>query len=200
MKTLLLAAMLLLPAQALLAQNDKAATPQDSTQKSLPAGLGTLKQDEFTVGLRSGNLLIKVTPLSERVIRVAAPDTYNRLHALAESRRLGAAQRTGGSNPELFLVSFFSYQPDVTFQPQDLQIEYNGRMLRPGAIIPLTQGWGKERMDQQETEAAIYAFSDAMDLELPLVVHYDMDQSDLWTQIIPKLDTERSKILSRQPQ
>ena len=176
------------------------ASPSDSAQKALlPTGFGTLKQDEFTMGIRSGALLVKVTPLNERVIRTAAPDTYNRLHALAESRRAMATDRTGGKTPELFLVSFFSYQPDVTFQPEDVQIEYNGRLLRPGAIIPVTASWGKGRMDQQETQAAVYAFTEPMDFEQPIVVHYGMDQNGEWQQIIPKLEVERAKILSRQP-
>jgi hypothetical protein len=171
----------------------------DSVRKGLvQPGYGTLKQDEFTVGIRSGPLLVKVTPLNERVIRLAAPDTYTRLHALAESRRADAASGTGGAPAELFLVSFFSYEPDVTFQPEDVQLEYNGMLLRPGAIIALTPGWGRQRMGQQETQAAIYAFGEPFDYELPLTVKYGMDQSLDWQRVIQTLETERSKIQSRQ--
>ena len=187
-------------AKAGVAQEPKPdSAAQDTTRKSVvPAGLGTLKQDEFTLGIRSGALLVKVTPLNERVIRLAAPDTYNRLHALAESRRADAAARVRTKEPELFLVSFFSYQPDVTFQPEDVQLDYNGKLLRPGAIIPLTASWGKQRMGQQETQAAIYVFGDPVDFELPLIVKYGLDQNADWQRIIPKLEVERSKIRSRQ--
>lgn len=171
----------------------------DSVRKALvQPGYGTLKQDEFTVGIRSDALLVKVTPLNERVIRLAAPDTYSRLHALAESRRADAVARMGGAEAELFLVSFFSYEPDVTFQPEDVQLEYNGMLLRPGTIIPLTPGWGRQRMGQQETQAAIYAFAEPFDFELPLTVKYGMNQNSDWQRVIPKLETERSKIQSRQ--
>lgn len=184
-------------AQEPAATTREAAT--DSTRRQLvPPGYGTLKQDEFSVGIRSGSLLVKVTPLNERVIRLAAPDTYNRLHALAESRRADAVARTGDTQVELFLVSFFSYEPDVTFQPEDVQVEYNGMLLRPGTIIPLTPGWGRQRMGQQETQAAIYAFGETFDYELPLTIKYGMDQSLDWQRVIQRLETERSKIQSRQ--
>ena len=176
-----------------------AAETSDSARKVLvQPGLGTLKQDEFTLGIRAGALLVKVTPLNERVIRLAAPDTYNRLHALAESRRVDAAARVSSKEPELFLVSFFSYQPDVTFQPEDVQLDYNGRLLRAGAIMPLTASWGKGRMGQQETQAAVYVFADPVDFELPLIVKYGLDQNADWQRIVPKLEIERSKIRSRQ--
>ena len=109
----------------------------DSSVRNIPVGLGTLKQDEFTVGLRSDALLIKVTPLEEAIIRLAAPDTYNRLHALRESRAADAQGSNYGA-PEMFLVSFFSYQPDVPFQPEDLQLEHQGQVMRPTSILPLT--------------------------------------------------------------
>jgi len=171
---------------------------RDSARHALvQPGFGTLKQDEFTLGIRSGALLVKVTPLNEGVIRLAAPDTYNRLHALAESRRATAAARTSDDDPDLFLVSFFSYQPDVTFQPEDLQLEYNGKLLR-ALIIPLTATWGKERMGQQETQAAIYVFTGDIDYEQPLIVNYGMDRNNEWQRVIPRLQVERGKIASRQ--
>ena len=161
-------------------------------------GFGTLKQDEFTVGLRAGALLVKVTPLDERIIRLAAPDTYTRLHALAESRRAAAMQRTGSQDPELFLVSFFSYEPNVTFQPEDVQLEYNGKQLRAAAIMPLSATWGRQIMGQQEIQNAIYVFADPMDFELPFVLKYGFDQSGDWQRILPRLEVEKSKAKSKQ--
>jgi hypothetical protein len=171
----------------------------DTTRKALvQPGLGTLKQDEFTIGIRSGNLLVKVTPLSEHIVRLAAPDTYKRLNALAESRRAEAVERTNMSDPELFLVSFFSYSPDVDFNPEDVQIEYSGKLLRAAHIVPLTSSWGKQRLGQQETQAAIYVFNETIDYDLPLVLKYGVDQNSDWQQVVSKLQVERTKILSRQ--
>lgn len=173
-------------------------TATDSATKTLvQPGFGTLRQDEFTLGIRSGALLVKVTPLDEHVIRLAAPDTYNRLHALAESRRADAIKRTNDNDPDLFLVSFFSYQPDVAFQPEDLQLEYNGKLLRAASIAALTPSWGRGTMAQQETQAAIYVFSADIDYEQQLTVNYGLDRNTEWQKVIPKLQVERGKITSR---
>jgi len=167
------------------------------TPGQVPPGLGTLKQDQFTVSLRSGALLVKVTPLTESVIRLAAPDTYTRLHALAESRRAEAQRRVPGGELQLFLVSLFSYQPDVPFQPEDLQLIATGRTLRPAAILPMTAGWGKQRLGQQEAQAAVYVFDGGIDYGQPLIVRNGMDQSAAWGDIVPLLDEERGKVLAR---
>jgi hypothetical protein len=171
--------------------------PADTTELVQP-GLGTLKQDEFTIGIRSGNLLVKVTPLSEHEIRLAAPDTYKRLHALAESRRVEALKQARGNQPELFMISFFSYSPDVEFNPEDVQIDYAGKLLRAVSIMPLTPSWGKQRLGQQETQAAVYVFDEPMDFELPLVMKYGAEENRDWQRVIPRLQVERGKILSRQ--
>lgn len=172
--------------------------PGDSAKALVEPGFGTLKQDEITIGIRSGNLLVKVTPLDEQIIRLSAPDTYKRLRALAESRRAEAIERTRVDFPELFLVSFFSYSPDVDFNPEDVQIDYSGKLLRAEHIIPLTPSWGKQRLGQQETQAAIYAFAEPIDYDLPFVLKYGMDQNTDWQRVISRLQVERNKILSRQ--
>ncbi|MGQ0560830.1 MAG: hypothetical protein ACT443_03035 [Gemmatimonadota bacterium] len=170
---------------------------EDSAKALVQPGLGTLKQDEFTIGIRSDHLLVKVTPLNEQVIRLAAPDTYKRLNALAASRRADAIARANAEAAELFLVSFFSYQPDVEFNPEALQLDYNGQLLRPAAILPLTPSWGRQRLGQQEMQAAIYVFSEPIDFQLPMVLKYGFEESREWQRVIPRLQVERNKIKSR---
>ena len=170
----------------------------DSASVAVEPGFGTLKQDEFTIGIRSGNLLVKVTPLDEQIIRLAAPDTYKRLAALAQSRHAEAVERTRVEDPELFLVSFFSYSPDVEFNPEDVQIDYSGKLMRAAHIVPLTPSWGTQRLGQQQTQAAIYAFDEPIDYDLPLILKYGTDQNSDWQRVVAKLQVERTKILSRQ--
>ncbi|MFW6080027.1 MAG: hypothetical protein ACODAE_10425 [Gemmatimonadota bacterium] len=162
-----------------------------------PAGHGSLRQEEMTVSLRSGDLLIKVTPLDEAVIRLAAPDTYARLHALAESRGARVARIVGRESVVPFLVSFFSYAPDRSFEPDDLQLEHQSRLLRPLAIVPITPGWGRRRLRQQETQSAVYGFDAGIDLSLPLTIRYGFERSDVWERIIPRLETEYRRAMSR---
>lgn len=167
-----------------------AAQVTDSTAHMVPAGYGTLRQEEVTLSIRSGPLQVKVTPLAESVIRLLAPDTYDRLHALAASRSAGP-----DAGRALFLVSFFSNDPDVAFTPEDLQIVHRGALLRAASIRPLTTGFGRQRLQQQETQSALYAFDEAFNYELPLVVRYGLDEAGGdWLQIQQKLERERSRV------
>jgi hypothetical protein len=182
-------------APALPGGDDRVAT--GPRQEALPpAGYGSLKQDEVTMSVRSGALLLKVTPLSEQVIRMLAPDTYARLHGLAASRRT-EADTLAGAGAELFLVSFFSYQPDATYQPQDVQLMQQGRLLRPLAVLPITSNWGRQLLRQQETQSAIYAFEGPLNYELTMTLSYAAQTTDGWRNVIPKLQAERTKVQSR---
>jgi hypothetical protein len=162
----------------------------------VPPGYGTLRQDDVTVSLRSGALLVKLTPLRQGVIALAAPDTYDRLRSVRE-RAGGEVERRMGAEAELFLVSFFSYEPNQAFRPTDLTLSYQGRVLRPAAVVAITPGWGAERLQQQETQMAVYAFEGPLDLRQPLRVRYDMEESDGWSRIVPRLDVERSRVQAR---
>jgi hypothetical protein len=98
---------------------------------------------------------------------------------------------------ELFLVSFYSYQPDVTFQPENIQLMHQARTLRSQLIVPLTPGWGRQRMQQQENESAIFAFDGPIDYDQDIVLQYDADQADVWRQIATRLHTERANVKTR---
>ena len=147
----------------------------------LPSGFGTLVQDQITLRIRKEQLLIKVTPLEEWVIRLTAPDTYARLQGLARLHGDNAAR--GVSSPSLFLVSLFSYQPDVTYEPEDLLLVNRGLRYRPRGIAPITPSWGTQRLGQQEARMAVYAFDGGMDLETDLVVEYQELRNEVYVDI-----------------
>ncbi len=161
-----------------------------------PAGYGTLRQDEVTVELRSGPLLIKATPLDEAVIRLTAPDTYERLRALAGSRRAEASEGAF-QEPALFLISFFSYDQNVNYTPEDLFILQQGRQIRPLRVLGLTNGFGRQQLAQQETQSAIYSFDADIDYDVPITVQYGLERSDAWAGILQRLEEERVKVRSR---
>jgi hypothetical protein len=171
--------------------------PAAADAELIPAGHGTLRQDDFTVSFRSGSLLLKVTPLNESIVRLAAPDTYERLRALAGSRLPDATRASGLERPELMLVSVFSYESDASYEPSDLQIAQRGRLLRPAAILPVTPGWGGSRLQQQETQVAIYVFEPDIDFRQAFTVRYKMEQSDMWGRIVSRLEQERQRVLGR---
>jgi hypothetical protein len=142
---------------------------------------------------------VKVTPLAEEVIRLAAPDTYDRLYALAQSRNEAVGRLRDGDEPvELFLVSFYSREPNLEYRPEELQVLHRGRTLRPAGIIPLTTGWGRHLLQPQQAQSAIYLFSPAFDYDLPITVRYGLRQTDEWHRtVIQRLDDERTRVLAR---
>lgn len=156
-----------------------------------PSGYGTLRQDDVSIALASGDLRILVTPLDESVTRVTAPDTERRLTGLA------AAHAGDGGGQALFLVSFYSQQPDVRFVPEEVQLLSRGRRLRPATITPITPGWGQRRLRQQETEMAVYAFGGAVDLDSDLTVAYGLEQTTAWSNILPRVQAERARVRAR---
>jgi len=120
--------------------SDPGPEPQEAESLPVPTGYGTLLQDQISLRLQSGDLLIKVTPLDEGIIRLTAPDTYERLRGLAAVHGPRAARTAMGNQATLFLVSLFSYQPDVTYEPEDLLLVNRGLRLRPLGIAPITPG------------------------------------------------------------
>lgn len=162
-----------------------------------PSGFGTLRQDAVTVPLSYGRLLIKTTPLDESVTRMTAPDTYQRLNGLATTHRPALEQRAFTGDLSLFLVSFFSYDANITYVPEDLLLSSQGLRFRPRAIDPVTPGFDRRRLNQQETQMAIYAFDAGIDLSVDLVVEYQGTESQAWETIIPVIQAERSKVIAR---
>jgi hypothetical protein len=129
---------------------------------------------------------------ARRRVRAPHPAPHDR-----HSRRAEGAREANAEAPQLFLVSFFSYQPEVAFQPEDLQVTYQGRIMRAAAILPVTGGFGRQRLAQQVSQSAIYAFDERIDYAQPFVVRYGFDQSDEWLRILPKLEVERAKVRAR---
>lgn len=178
--------------------DDSPTVADDDPQDLPPAGFGSLRQNDFSVEIVVDPLHVKVTPLAEEVIRLAAPDTYERLHALQASRSPEADRLTEGSGAVLFLISFFSRDGDIGYRPDELQVTHRGRSLRPVGIIPLTTGWGRQLLQPQQTQSAIYVFEPPFDYTLPITVRYGLQESEDWHRaIISLLEEERARVVSR---
>ncbi len=166
-----------------------------------PAGFGTLRQEQFTLELRDGAVQLRVTPLEEEVIRLAAPDSYRRLSGLAEQQRAALRERplagAGGGAPLLFLVSFFSREGGTGFEPTEVMIESGGQLFRPLRVVGLTPAWGEQRLSAQQPETAVYLFAAGIDLGQPLVLRYGTRSTDAWREIMPLLQEERSRAFAR---
>lgn len=174
-----------------------ASTTTTEEDRLVPPGYGTLPQDEVTLSLRHGDLLLKVTPLAEEVIRLTAPDTYDRLAGLKATHREPLARRSGSDRPTLFVVSFFSYEPDVPFEPEDVHLLNRGLRFRPSAIRPVTPGWGTQRLSQERMQMAVYAFPPEIDLDQELEVEYQGVRRGGWDRILRVIEAERARVRAR---
>ncbi len=172
----------------------------DSAANMVPAGFGSLRQDEIAVRLEAPGLVLRAVPLDEGIIRLLTPDSYRVLRELQESNRPRIAdilRRNGGRPPALWYVSFFGLDPDTRFSPLDLVITSGGRDFRAIDVIPLSTGWGEQRLRQRETQSAIYIFDGEIDTDHPLIVRFLNERNDSWEQTLQRIERERALVRAR---
>jgi hypothetical protein len=170
----------------------------------IPAGFGTLRQDQIAIRVQAMGLTVSAIPLEESVIRTLAPDSYRSLHALRESKKaaleaLGA--RNGLTSVQAWYVTFFNVeQGDARFDAFDLHVRSVGQDFRALDALPLTPGFGDGRVAQRGQQSAIYAFDPQIDLNQPLTVAALGQQTTVWGDAtLPLIERERSMVWSRAP-
>jgi hypothetical protein len=167
---------------------------------NVPVGFGTLRQDEIAIRMELPGLIVRAIPLEENVIRLLTPDSYRALRELQESNKQAIAavtRRTGGRAPDLWYISFYGVQPDVHFSPMELVITSSGRDFRPLEVLPLSSGFGEQRLKQREAQSAIYLFDEAIDLDQGLSVTFQNVRDDTWDEILPRIERERALVRAR---
>lgn len=167
----------------------------------VPAGHGTLRQDDVAVRVQYLGLVASFLPLDESVIRVLAPDTYRSLRDLQASRRAAVeaiARRYALAEPRLWYVSFYGVeQGETRFDPLQLTVTSGGRDFRPVDAIPLTPGFGEHRLAQRETQAALYVFDGGLDVNQPFELTFQTVRSSAWDAVLRRVERERSLVRSR---
>jgi len=178
-----------------------AVVSSDTTGTGLvPVGYGTLRQDAIAIPLQLPGVLVKLTPLEESVILTLSPDSYRAFRELAESKRPAItrlASQHGLLRGSLWHVSFYGLAPDARFSPLELTITVAGRDYRPVEILPLSTGFGEQRLQPRETQTALYLFDDALDINQPLVVSLGSDRNESWNTKLKTIEQERVLIRSR---
>lgn len=172
----------------------------DSAANMVPAGFGSLRQDEIAIRLEAPGLVLRAVPLDEGIIRLLTPDSYRVLRELQESNRPRIAdilRRNGGRPPALWYVSFYGIDPDTRFSPLDLVITSGGRDFRAIDVIPLSAGWGEQRLRQRETQSAIYIFDGEIDTDHPLTVRFLSERDESWEQTLQRIERERALVRAR---
>ena len=177
------------------------ATARDSSSSALvPTGFGTLRQEDIAVKIDVPDVEVWLVPLDESVIRVLSPDSYRQLEGLVESQRdritrLAAVHSI--RNPSVWYVRFSGLAPEARFTPTDVTITSLGRDYRPADIIPLSSGFGAQRVRARESQTALYLFEDGVDVAQPLTVSMGAARNDRWGDILRTIERERAIIRSR---
>lgn len=184
------------------AQAPAVMSPADDTtgKGSVPPGYGTLRQDEIAIRLELQGLIVRAIPLEENLIRLLTADSYRALRELQESNKQTIAavtRRRGGQPPDLWYVSFYGVAPDIHFSPMELIITSSGRNFRALEVIPLSSGFGEQRLRQRETQSALYLYDEEVDLDQPLTVTFQDQQSASWEQILTRVERERALVRAR---
>ena len=169
----------------------------------VPAGFGSLRQDEIAVKLRLPGLLVRAIPLHESIIRVLSPDSYRALRDLRQGKRdaiLDLARRNGVRGENLWYISFYGLEPEARFSPREVVISEGGRDFRPLDVVPLTPGFGEQRLAQREIQSGIFLFEDGLDVNQPLAVAVEVARDASWDSTLRLIERERALVRSRAAQ
>jgi hypothetical protein len=166
----------------------------------VPAGFGSLRQDDIAIRLELQGIILRAIPLDESIIRLLSPDSYRALRDLEESNRRAIeriTRRSGGRSPDLWYVSFYGLEENARFSPMELVITSGGQDFRPIDVIPLSTGFGEQRLHQRETQSAVYIYSGDIDVDHPLVVTFQGQRSAIWEQLLQRIERERALVRAR---
>lgn len=177
-------------------------TNADTLPGLVPPGYGSFKQEDLSLRLSSSSLQVRAVPLDESIIRLMSPDSYRAMSELKRSKQaaIAAVARRNAAVRELSLwyVSFFAVERGETrFSPREFIITNVGRDFRPLEIIPLTPGFGEQRLKQNGRQDAIYVFDGQLDAQQPLSISYETARNDDWTNLLPAIERERAAVRSR---
>lgn len=166
----------------------------------LPPGYGSLRQDDISLHIDGGTVLIRALPIDESLIRLLTPDSYRALHDLKEGSRTqldAIARRYGGRPVSVWLVSFYGVEPNARFTPGDLIVNSGGRDFRAYDILSLTVGFGENRLRQRETQSALYVYDGDVQVNQPVSILYEGAIDASWDQTLQVIERERTMVRAR---
>jgi hypothetical protein len=188
-------------APAAVGTTTPSAVSRDSSRLLVPAGYGSLKQEDVAIRVARRGLQVQAIPLDETIIRVLSPDSYRALREQLASRKSALdslARRTGLNAFSVWMVRFHGLeQGETPFSPMEFIVTSVGRDFRPIEVIPLTPGFGQQRLRQRDVQTALYAFDPQVDVNQPLTVTYETTRNSDWPLILSRIERERVLVRSR---
>lgn len=187
---------------AALVLSTRPATAQDAIAggELPPPGYGSLKQDNVSLRLVGSEIEVRFLPLDERLIRLLAPDAYQSLHGLVESRRVAidsAARESGLTRPGLALVTFFALRSAARYDPDLVNLTYRSQLLRPEGIVPYTGNFTSRQLDVRQQATAIYLFQEPLPVFERFELVYGPSQAEWNDEVLRRIGIERSRVQSR---
>ena len=199
--TLALVAMACAPVGPVTAPAPMASATRPDSATLVPPGLGSLRQDDVALHLQLQGLEVRAIPLDESILRTLSPDSYRSLRELVASQRdaIASVERRSGARPlNVWYVSFFGTEVgEVRFSPMEMIVTSVGRDFRPIEVVPLTPGFGAQRLRQRESQSALIVFDGQIDVNQPLVLQYETAQNGEWASILERVERERALVRSR---
>ncbi len=190
------------PASDSSAARETADSGQDGAEL-VPAGFGSLRQDDIALRMALPAVNVRALPLAESIIRVLSPDSYRSLHELREANGGAIARVAARANvrsPSVWYVSFYGLEPGARFSPLEMVITSGGQEYRALDLIPLSPGFGAQRLQQRETQSAIIVFADGINVNQPLSISMEGVQNASWGGVLRLVERERSLIRTRAAQ
>lgn len=173
----------------------------DSSRWLVPAGYGSLRQEDIAIRIQRQGLQLQAIPLDETIIRLLSPDSYRALREQVASRSAlldEVARRTGLRAFSLWLVRFHGLeQGETVFSPMEFIVTSVGRDFRPIEVLPVTPGFGEHRLRQRDVQSAIYVFDPQVDVNQPLTVQYESGRNGDWAVVLTRIERERMLVRSR---
>jgi hypothetical protein len=168
--------------------------------RALPAGYGSLTQNDLALRVRNDDIEIRFVPLDPRIMRLMAPDAAQSLRSLVDTKRRSidsVAARAGVAQPGLALVSFFGQRPDARFDPQTLTLMIRNQVFRPLGVIPVNGRFTSQQLDVREQATAIYLFEQDIPVNDSFTLSYGALSSEDWLNKQTILDRERGRVSAR---
>lgn len=188
------------PSSGSLAPTPFPAAEDTAGRATVPVGFGSLRQDDIAIRIAPQGLIVRAIPLDESIIRLLTPDSYRALRDLQESNRATIqtiTRRSGGRSPDLWYVSFYGLEDNARFSPMELVVTSGGQDFRPIDVIPLSTGFGEQRLRQRETQSAVYVYPGDIDVDHPLVVAFQGERSVIWELLLQRIERERALVRAR---
>jgi hypothetical protein len=166
----------------------------------IPAGYGSFGVEQISVYLSRGELQMRVTPLSEAVIRTTTPGWWQRLSAIASGHQAIFREQTGSAvDFQLFLVAVHSEVIPAGFEPEELALVSRGLRYRPVNIRAVTREWARRVVMPREVLLAVYAFPSDVTLDSTLEIEYQEVRVRSWQETLERVEAEQFRIRSRLP-